>query len=140
MLFDKHWNEKQSMIKAIGNDKLNVRHVFHGTKSEQVMTFVQKEGFRKEFNRAAAYGFGTYLARDARYSVGYSSCVNGVYKMFQCMAICGESHPGGNYPLNAWPKKGSGLIYDSLADNVANPSILVIHNDVRIYPMFVIHF
>ena len=63
--------------------------------------------------------------------------------MFLCKVICGESCYGNSkYELKSWPKKahGSGLIYDSLVDNTYNPSIFVIHEDKRAYPMFVIQF
>ena len=143
MLYDAFWGARSKMIKLIGDNKLNERELWHGTGNENVMKLVEQEGFRKEFNRNAMYGKGTYFARDASYSVGYSSCNNGVYKMFQCKVLTGEMHPGnGGYELNSWPKKksGQGLIYDSLVDNKSNPSIFVIHDDVRAYPMFVVTF
>eukprot|EP00483_Globobulimina_turgida_P006701 UN06711 len=103
---------------------------------------VQREGFRKEFNSHSRYGAGTYFARDAQFSIQYSSRKNGVYKMFQCKVVCGQSYIGKKqYTLTKWPKKqnASGLICDSLVDK-HDPSIFVIHEDVRAYPMFVIHF
>ncbi len=63
--------------------------------------------------------------------------------MFACRVICGESYVGNDsYSLKSWPKKdgGTGLIYDTLVDSKMNPSIFVIHDDVRAYPMFVITF
>ena len=62
-------------------------------------------------------------------------------QMFQCKILVGESHKGSKeYKLTSWPKKGNGLIYDSLVDNTSNPSIFVIHENARAYPMFIIHF
>eukprot|EP00485_Elphidium_margaritaceum_P015625 CAMPEP_0202731254 /NCGR_PEP_ID=MMETSP1385-20130828/187054_1 /ASSEMBLY_ACC=CAM_ASM_000861 /TAXON_ID=933848 /ORGANISM="Elphidium margaritaceum" /LENGTH=1201 /DNA_ID=CAMNT_0049397547 /DNA_START=241 /DNA_END=3846 /DNA_ORIENTATION=- len=142
MLFDQYSNIRSIIQKRVGKDNLNERDLFHGTKDENVMSTVQQEGFRKEFNQTAAYGKGTYFARDASYSVSFSACNDsGVYKMFQCKVICGQSHIGNrNFELKSWPKKADGFIYDSLVNNVANPSIYVIHDDARVYPMFVIHF
>eukprot|EP01084_Bolivina_argentea_P046151 84977_1 len=141
MLYDKWWNERETLAKLIGNNKLNIRNLFHGTKNENTMNFIIKEGFRKEFNKSAAIGKGTYLAKNAKYSVGYSSNNNGLKKMFQCKVICGEMIKGcGSYQLTSWPKKSSGLIYDSLVSNVKSPTTFVIHENYRIYPMFIIHF
>ena len=68
--------------------------MFHGTRSEETMQIVVREGFRKVFNSTARYGAGTYLARNAEYSVRYSSPNNGgARKMFLCHVLCGESHP-----------------------------------------------
>ena len=143
MLYDKYWNERQSMIKLIGENKLNECSLFHGTGSENVMKLIETEGFRKEFNKTSKYGKGTYFARDASYSLNYSAknSLNGVYTMFACKVICGESIIGdSSYELKNWPKKENGLIYDSLVDNEWDKSIYVIHQNVRAYPMFVIHF
>ena len=142
MLYDKYWNEKQSMIKLIGEKNLNERDLFHGTGKESVMEMIETEGFRKEFNTTANFGKGTYFAKNARYSIDYASRNGrGVYKMFQCKVITGESSIGYRYyELKDWPKKSNGLIYDSLVNNISNPSIFVIHENIRAYPMFVIHF
>merc|ERR1719229_1041256 len=145
MLYDKHWNEEKSLLKLKKGDenKVNKVELFHGTKSQPVMDIVQKEGFRKEFNTAAAYGKGTYFARDARYSIGYShKDAQSVYKMFLCSVLAGEWTKGTQaYELKSWPKKQSdGLLYDSLVDNVQAPSIYVIHEDVRALPKYIIHF
>ena len=106
------------------------------------MGIVYTQGFMKVFN-SAAYGMGTYFARDASYSAsGYcGQDSNGVYQMFLCKVIMGESHIGkGQYKLTSWPKKSNGLIYDSLVNNMQDPSVFVIHDNVRAYPMFIIHF
>jgi len=141
-LYDKWWNERQSLEKHIGAEKLNQRELFHGTKSADVMQFVMREGFRAEFNTSYACGQGTYFARDAGYSVGYSAPQNdGAKAMLLCAVICGESHKGDNtITLKTWPKKSNSFIYDSLVNATENPSIFVIHENARIYPMFVLHF
>ena len=169
MLYDDYWYSRKKLIKLIGEDNLNEMDVFHGTKSNDTMDKIIHEGFRKEFNRASAYGEGTYFARDASYSVGYSCNDSGgnsnLHKMFQCKVIIGQSHIGKNtFKLTLWPRKQSisiiqsnnnngynynynnnnsndgGLIYDSLVDDINNPSIFVIHQNVRAYPMFIIYF
>eukprot|EP01083_Nonionella_stella_P051617 137053_1 len=142
MLYDKYCDEKKRMTKMIGERQLNEMYLFHGTKSESTMKSIEQEGFRKEFNNTAMYGKGTYFAKNASYSVSYAArSGSGVYKLFLCTVICGESHQGHmSYELTAWPKKANGLIFDSLVDKKHDPSIFVIHDDVKAYPLFVIHF
>ena len=143
MLYGDYWAARCKLIKLLGQNKLNTRKVWHGTKKIDVMKTVYTQGFMKVFNSAAAYGMGTYFARDAKYSAGGYAAKdkNNVYQMFQCEIITGESHQGsGSYKLTSWPKKSNGLIYDSLVDNTGNPSIFVLHENARAYPMFIIHF
>eukprot|EP01084_Bolivina_argentea_P097500 175282_1 len=56
MLYDKYCHDKQTLSKLIGEHQVNEKWLFHGTRSENVMTLIQQEGFRKEFNTKAAYG------------------------------------------------------------------------------------
>ena len=142
MLYDDYYNAKIKLTKLIGENKLNERDVFHGTRSMDIMKFVYTEGFRKEFNKSAAVGKGTYFARDASYSASsYAAKHKGLLCIFQCKVIMGEWYKGDSkYQLTTWPKKSNGLIYDSLVNNTNNPSVFVIHDNVRAYPMFIIHF
>ena len=145
MLYDKWWNARKSITKLIGKHNLNERTLFHGTKNKDIMNIIQTQGFRKEYTTTAMYGEGTYFARDASYSKGYAAKdSNGDYIMFVTKVLCGEMCKGEEkYKLRAWPTNvngGKGLIYDSLVDNTKHPSIFVIHDDVRAYPMFVVTF
>ena len=144
MLYDGFWNARLKLIKLLGEENLNTRHVFHGTNYYNVMGIVQREGFRKEFSSTFVHGQGTYFAKNARYSAGgYAAEKDGVYLLFLCKVIMGESHKGSSsYDLKTWPKKngGKGLIYDSLVNDMDDPTIFVIHENVRAYPMFVIHY
>eukprot|EP01084_Bolivina_argentea_P316247 548130_1 len=144
MLYDKYWFERKILLKSFDGvvDKLNERTLYHGAGQEITMREIETGGFRKEFSNTALFGKGSYFARDASYSVNYCSNSNGIRKMFVCKVICGESAKGNKkYELSSWPKKQSdGLIYDSLVDNLSNPTIFVIHKDSRVYPMFIIHF
>ena len=63
--------------------------------------------------------------------------------MLLCRVLCGKSCVGNKkIELTKWPemKNGNGQIYDSLVDNVYDPSIYVIHDDARAYPNFVVYF
>eukprot|EP01084_Bolivina_argentea_P006907 13044_1 len=139
-LWDKYCNTKQILIKTIGAEHVNERYLFHGTRQNIIPTIIT-QGCRKEFSTTAAYGEGTYFARDASYSVNYSQEINGIKKFFLCKVICGKMCVGsGSYKLDLWPKQSNGLRYDSLVNRLNDPSIFVIHNDVRVYPMYIIHY
>ena len=143
MLYDSFWAERRKLIRMLGEKKINERDVFHGTRQIDVMKKVYTQGFMKVFNNTAAYGQGTYFARDASYSAnGYcGKDSNGVYQMFYVKAIMGESHVGkSEYKLTSWPQKSHGVIYDSLVNTAKDPSIFVLHQNARAYPMFIIHF
>eukprot|EP01084_Bolivina_argentea_P076814 139258_1 len=130
-LWNRFCNAKKKM-----DSRSNEKHLFHGTRGGQhTMNKIINEGFKSNFTKVAYYGEGSYLARDASYSIGYSHNINGVYKMFMCKVICGKSCLGkSSIKLHNWP------VCDSLVDNMYNPSIYVIREDERIYPMCVIHF
>ena len=145
-LWDKYYYARGQMIKLMGEHNINEKDLWHGTKYD-IIDVICTEGFRKEFNNTHAYGEGTYFARDANYSVGYAKPSAGVhngnrYRMFLCKVLCGESEKGRNdIKLQNWPKKWDNeLIYDSLVDSKRNPTIYVIHDDIRAYPMYIIHF
>eukprot|EP00486_Rosalina_sp_Unknown_P011041 CAMPEP_0201592612 /NCGR_PEP_ID=MMETSP0190_2-20130828/190464_1 /ASSEMBLY_ACC=CAM_ASM_000263 /TAXON_ID=37353 /ORGANISM="Rosalina sp." /LENGTH=346 /DNA_ID=CAMNT_0048051473 /DNA_START=632 /DNA_END=1669 /DNA_ORIENTATION=+ len=134
MLYDSYWSAKKKLINLIGKNNLNIKHVYHGTSKLEVLDKVVKEGFRKEFNSTSLYGQGTYFARDAKYSVGRGYCSNkgDIYQILVCAVIMGQSHLGDrDIKLTTWPRKngGKGLIYDSLVDNMNDPSIFVIHEN-----------
>eukprot|EP01084_Bolivina_argentea_P207525 354058_1 len=140
-LWDKYYTQKESMKKSNGLNKLNERSLWHGTHIT-VMDKIIKQGFRKEFNTTHQYGEGTYFAVNADYSLSYCKSDNNTYKMFQCLVLCGESAVGSKkITLRNWPNKsGSGQIVDSLVNSRKHPAIFVIHDDVRVYPMFIVHY
>eukprot|EP01083_Nonionella_stella_P112655 331704_1 len=138
MLYESYWSAKRKLTRLVGERKINERFVFHGTNNLEAMKRIQTEGFRKEFTTRAAYGEGTYFARDASYSVQYTGGIN---RMFQCNVVMGQSFRGkAEHRLRSWPRRKNELIYDSLVDNQKNPSIFVIHENDRAYPMFIVHF
>eukprot|EP01083_Nonionella_stella_P070158 187568_1 len=142
-LWDKFFHVKYAMKKLMGEHNINERELWHGTNCG-IIDVICTEGFRKEFNNKHAYGEGTYFARDAIYSVSYAeqSRWDNRCRMFLCKVLCGESVRGSNgITLQEWPKKhGDELIYDSLVDDIQDPTIFVIHDDIRAYPMYIVHF
>lgn len=84
---------------------------------------------------------GSYFARDASYSDGYSQSVNSsVKKMFVARVLVGHYTTGnGNFVRPPAKTTGKGF-YDSCVDDVSNPSIFVIFEKFQIYPEFIIEY
>ena len=141
LLFDKYWSEKRTLAKLIGHKKINERFLFHGTRQDKTMSFVMQEGFRKEFNNTAAYGKGTYFARDASYSINYSpkDIIDGYKYILLCKVIIGDCTIG-TRTQNKIAKKYDGTEYDSMVDILNNPSIYVIWRDYHAIPKYLIKF
>ena len=142
-LWNGYLSARQNMIYLMGEENLNEKTLWHGTNTVDAMKSIQIEGFRHEFNENGNFGRGTYFASNAQGAIGYSCKENGISKIFACRAITGNSCIGNNnYDFGSWPRteNGKGREYDSLVDNLINPSIFVIQEDHNVYPMYVIHF
>ena len=84
-------------------------------------------------NRPAGVELGTKAVQSIRVSPN---------KMILCKALCGESClQSKEIKLTNWPfkKDGSGQLYDSMVNRMVDPSLFFIHDDSRIYPMYVVH-
>eukprot|EP00300_Choanocystis_sp_HF-7_P017036 c19619_g1_i1.p2 GENE.c19619_g1_i1~~c19619_g1_i1.p2 ORF type:complete len:228 (+),score=48.82 c19619_g1_i1:1145-1828(+) len=132
---------KQAMDKLIPPPGANEKFVFHGTQ-EKFVSNICINGFLRDFNSVSYYGKGTYFARDAQYSVSYSPAgANGISTMFFVRILIGESCLGTKDKPQP-DKKASGAMFDSMVNNMADPSIYVLSvgSDHRAYPDFVIQF
>eukprot|EP01083_Nonionella_stella_P216337 777790_1 len=103
------------------------RYLWHGTKDLSNLKLIIKNGFDRSFNKAAAYGKGSYFARDANYSVnGYcGKDTSGTYSILLCKVIVGDFAVGTSATVSI-PKKPDGSEYDTLVNSKANPSIFVV--------------
>ena len=85
-----------------------------------------------------------YFARDASYSARdqYSPRDGNNNKhIFLAKALTGEFVVGNSNSVTPPPKGGNNLtLYDSVVDNVSNPSIFVIFGDAQAYPDYLITF
>lgn len=92
----------------------------------------------------AMYGNGSYFAVDPVYSArGYAKPdANGHKRMYLARVLVGDFTKGRNGMITP-PSKSIGNaadLYDSVADNNANPTMFVIFNDVQAYPEYLITF
>ena len=96
------------------------------------------------YDVATAYGKGVYFACDASYSARdqYSPRdANNNKHIFLAKVLTGEFAVGNPNYVTPPSKSGNGLtLYDSVVDNVSNPSIFVIFGDAQAYPDYLITF
>ena len=98
------------------------------------------------FSTATFYGKGVYFAVNASYSAQptYSPPDPSGHKyMYLVRVLIGEFTAGSKDVIVPPPKniaKDPNVLFDSLVDNVANPSMYVIFQDAQAYPEYLITF
>ncbi|XP_078538540.1 protein mono-ADP-ribosyltransferase PARP14-like isoform X2 [Lissotriton helveticus] len=142
---------KNYMIKKLSIDdkngsQNNERLLFHGT-AQAHLTTILKNGFNRSFAgmNAAVYGNGTYFAVNASYSAHdtYSKPdASGMKYMYLTRVLTGLFCAGRKGILTPPAKNTQDPtdLYDSVTDNVENPNMFVVFNDVQAYPEYVISF
>lgn len=137
--------KKCEMDKKNGSRK-NEKKLFHGT-SKESLTLINKHGFNRSYAgmHAANFGNGTYFAVNASYSAHdtYSKPdVNGRKYMYLARVLVGEYSQGIKGAITPAAKNASNSVdlYDSSTDNVSQPSMFIIFNDIQAYPEYLITF
>ncbi|KAM4626868.1 protein mono-ADP-ribosyltransferase PARP15-like [Discoglossus pictus] len=124
-------------------DHNNERRLYHGTNFQAVKE-INQNGFNRSLcgANATCFGEGTYFARDASYSCNntYSPPHDGLKYVYQAAVVTGKWCMGlGSYKEP--PKiENSDVRYNSVVDNVKNPSMFVIFCDDGAYPEYLITF
>ncbi|NXJ23476.1 PAR14 polymerase, partial [Dicrurus megarhynchus] len=137
--------KKCEMDKKNGSRK-NEKKLFHGT-SKESLTFINKYGFNRSYAgmHAANFGNGMYFAVNASYSAHdtYSKPdVNGRKYMYLARVLVGEYSQGIRGAITPSPKNAGNSVdlFDSSTDNVSQPSMFIIFNDIQAYPEYLITF
>ncbi|NXA42764.1 PAR14 polymerase, partial [Eudromia elegans] len=137
--------KKLEMDKKNGN-RNNERHLFHGTSRDSI-TLINSRGFNRSYAGAngVSYGNGTYFAVNASYSADdtYSKPdAEGKKYMYLARVLVGEYSLGRRGAITPSPKNYSNSIdlFDSSTDNVKQPTMFVIFNDIQAYPEYLITF
>ncbi|XP_068584437.1 protein mono-ADP-ribosyltransferase PARP15 [Cebidichthys violaceus] len=120
--------------------------LYHGTTRDNCDS-IMKTGFNRSFSgqNATSYGHGSYFAVDASYSAHptYSKpAADGSQLMFVVRVLTGVSTLG-HSNLKTPPARSdqqSSDRYDSVVDNIANPSMYVVFHDNQAYPEYLITF
>ncbi|XP_009696676.1 PREDICTED: poly [ADP-ribose] polymerase 14-like [Cariama cristata] len=137
--------KKRDMDNKNGN-RNNERLLFHGT-SKESLTLINNNGFNRSYAgmHAANFGNGTYFAVNASYSASdtYSKPdASGKKYMYLARVLVGEYSRGIKGSITPAPKNASNSIdlFDSSTDNVNQPSMFIIFNDIQAYPEYLITF
>ncbi|XP_005049681.1 PREDICTED: poly [ADP-ribose] polymerase 14 [Ficedula albicollis] len=137
--------KKCEMDKRNGN-RNNERFLFHGT-SQESLPLINDRGFNRSYAgmHAANFGNGTYFAVNASYSAQdlYSKPdVNGKKYMYLAQVLVGEYSQGKKGSITPAQKTAGNSVdlFDSSTDNVNQPSMFIIFNDIQAYPAYLITF
>ncbi|XP_069472730.1 protein mono-ADP-ribosyltransferase PARP14-like isoform X2 [Ambystoma mexicanum] len=142
----KNYMIKKMSIDQKNGSQTNEQQLFHGTAHSYVST-INKNGFNRSFAglNAASFGNGTYFAVNAKYSSHdtYSKPdAFGMKYMYLARVLTGLFCFGrqGIITPPAKSVQDPTDLYDSVTDDVANPAMFVIFNDVQAYPEYLISF
>lgn len=142
----KNYQIKKCEIDKKNGNRNNERLLFHGT-SQESLTLINKKGFNRSYAgmHAANFGNGTYFAVNASYSANdiYSKPDgNGKKYMYLARVLVGEYSLGKKGSITPAKKNVSNSVdlYDSSTDNVNQPSMFIIFNDIQAYPEYLITF
>ena len=124
-----------------------VRLLFHGTSEEAMLRIINSSqaGFLPLLagtNVGAMWGNGTYFARDAKYSHSYAcTLVSGKKQMLVAEVVVGRWAQGSADMKTCPLLPGQQYqCYNSLCDNVSDPSIFVVQHTSQAYPAYVITY
>ncbi|NXB45478.1 PAR14 polymerase, partial [Leucopsar rothschildi] len=144
--FWKNYQIKKCEMDKKNGDRNNERLLFHGT-SEESLPLINNHGFNRSYAgmHAAHYGNGTYFAVNANYSAHdlYSKPnANGKKYMYLARVLVGEYSLGKKGSITPARKNVSNSVdlFDSSTDNVSQPSMFIIFNDIQAYPEYLITF
>uniref|UniRef100_S4RD19 Poly [ADP-ribose] polymerase n=1 Tax=Petromyzon marinus TaxID=7757 RepID=S4RD19_PETMA len=145
-LWKLYMTKKKEMDKANKpNTQLNERILFHGT-AYATCDKVNTNGFNRSYcgKNATCYGNGVYFAVSASYSAQptYSPAESdGSKYMYRTRVLTGDFTTGKQGMIEPPPKgQQNAVLYDSVTDNMNNPSMFVIFNDNQAYPEHLIKF
>ncbi|NXY63930.1 PAR14 polymerase, partial [Callaeas wilsoni] len=146
LYFWKNYQIKKCEMDKKNGSRNNERLLFHGT-SQESLTFINNHGFNRSYagTHAANFGNGTYFAVNASYSASdtYSKPdVNGKKYMYLARVLVGEYSLGRKGSITPARKNVTNSVdlFDSSTDNMSQPSMFIIFNDIQAYPEYLITF
>uniref|UniRef100_H2Z3A1 Poly [ADP-ribose] polymerase n=1 Tax=Ciona savignyi TaxID=51511 RepID=H2Z3A1_CIOSA len=139
-------NEVTERMKKSNNTAEVVKELFHGT-SFDVAEKIYVQGFDRGYAGANAtvYGKGVYFATNATYSNNYAQPhpTSKHRKMFLADVVTGEFCQG-NQSFISPPTRSNATnrseLYDSVVDNISNPTIFVVFKDASAYPKYLLTY
>uniref|UniRef100_A0A8C4X846 Protein mono-ADP-ribosyltransferase PARP12-like n=1 Tax=Erpetoichthys calabaricus TaxID=27687 RepID=A0A8C4X846_ERPCA len=133
--------QKEQMRKTNNGKPVNEKNLFHGTELKNIDAICKHNfDWRICGTNGTAYGKGSYFARDAKYSNGFTG-LSSPKTMFVVRVLVGDSVEGkSSYVRPPSKDGGDAFFYDSCVDNILNPSIYVVFEKHQIYPEYVIEY
>ncbi|KAK7177062.1 hypothetical protein R3I93_001117 [Phoxinus phoxinus] len=118
--------------------------LYHGT-SEASCSSIMKSNFNRNFagQNATVYGNGTYFAVNAIYSANPTYAVpaaDGTQLLFVARVLTGHYALGQQGMKTPPVRLAPDHNYDSVVDNIQNPSMFVVFHDCQAYPDYLITF
>ncbi|XP_050969990.1 protein mono-ADP-ribosyltransferase PARP15-like [Labeo rohita] len=120
------------------------KKLYHGT-SEASCSAIMKTNFNRSLagQNATYFGHGTYFAVNASYSANPTYAVpaeDGTQVMFVARVLTGY-HTQGQADMKTPPVRvAPDHLYDSVVNNMHNPSMFVVFHDCQAYPDYLITF
>ncbi|XP_053321588.1 protein mono-ADP-ribosyltransferase PARP14-like [Spea bombifrons] len=138
---------KDYIRKKNGSSEVNERTLYHGTQHQNCNS-INSNGFNRSFagTNAAYFGNGVYFAVNASYSTRHTYSppdpATGRRYVYQVKMLTGR-YARGEMGLRAPPSRSGNDPYDqydSIVDNLHNPSMFVAFHDNQVYPEYLITF
>ncbi len=115
------------------------KQLFHGT-FDYLINTIANEGFDPTKNIASAYGYGTYFAKNASYSMNYMrSNTSDITYMFLADVLVGKCVETRQF-INKNSKQDALFEWDNNVDNLKNPTIYTTPYASGAYPRYIIAF
>lgn len=132
---------REHMTWVNDTETFNERILWHGT-SADVLGNIYRDGFNRSYcgRNATAYGNGVYFAESFEYSASptYSPPdTKGQKFIFQCRVLTGHFTQG-KQGLKEPPLRTAEFRFDSVVDNMSQPTMFVVFKDMQVYPEYII--
>ncbi|XP_078676325.1 uncharacterized protein LOC144913448 [Branchiostoma floridae x Branchiostoma belcheri] len=144
-LYEQYSVAKRNMDKGLPN-RINERTLWHGT-ADGAIGNINENGFNRTYRgkNATFFGEGVYFAVSASYSAQDKYAVpdgNSNRFMYRARVLVGEYTQGDQNMKEPPIKPNSGRYsrYDSVVDNMTNPTMFVVFRDAYAYPEYLIEF
>nr|XP_015195773.1 PREDICTED: uncharacterized protein LOC102687816 isoform X2 [Lepisosteus oculatus] len=133
----------QHMKQKNGQDHVREKFLFHGTQ-KAACSSIEKSGFNRSHSgqNGTACGSGVYFAVEAQYSTNHAFSRperDGSKCMLLARVLTGF-YTSGRLHMKVPPLRSLHDSYDSLVDNLYNPTMFVIFHDDQAYPDYRIVF
>ncbi|XP_027034050.2 protein mono-ADP-ribosyltransferase PARP14-like isoform X1 [Tachysurus fulvidraco] len=137
---------KKELQDKNGTDGAGEKVLYHGTTVDACAS-IQSTNFNRRFagQNGTVYGHGTYFAVKASYSADptYATpSTDGTQLMFVTLVLTGR-YTDGKSDMKVPPPRSSqdpNDRFDSVVDNMQNPSMFVVFHDCQAYPDYLITF